>query len=141
MWRRFPEKRMDAASYMEKDDANEDLPPKRNMSAFFHFGNDLRKQLMADDPSLTFTTVAPVISSKWKEADEKTKADYEEKARLDKERYLKEKEEYDKRMKAKAAEEAAQEAAKASKRARVTDENAPKRNMSASAQAPLELET
>ena len=48
---------------------------------------------------------------------------------------------YDKRMEAKAAEEAAQEAAKASKRAKVKDENAPKRNMSASAQAPLELET
>ena len=91
-----------AASYMEKDDANENLPPRRNMSAFFHFGNDLRKQLMADDPSLTFTTVVPVISSKWKEADEKTKADYEEKARLDKERYLKQKKEYDKRMEAKA---------------------------------------
>ena len=36
---------------------------------FFHFGNDVRKQLMADDPSLTFATVAPVVSSKWKEVE------------------------------------------------------------------------
>jgi hypothetical protein len=35
------------------------------------------------------------VSAKWKAADEKTKAEYEEKARLDKERYLKEKAEYE----------------------------------------------
>ena len=66
--------------------------PKRNMSAYFHFANAMRPKLMADDPTLTNFSVVPKVSALWRDADATTKAEYEDKARLDKERYLKEKE-------------------------------------------------
>ena len=46
---------------------------------------------MADDPTLTSFSVALKISALWRAADAKARAEYEEEARLDKERYLKEK--------------------------------------------------
>jgi hypothetical protein len=39
--------------------------------------------------------VSTKVSELWKEVDEKTQEEYEEKARVDKERYLKEKAEYE----------------------------------------------
>ena len=64
---------------------------KRNVSAYFHFANALRPKLMADDPTLTHFSVCPKLSALWRDADANTRAEYEEEARLDKERYLKEK--------------------------------------------------
>jgi hypothetical protein len=60
----------------------------------------------------------------WKDVDEKTKEEYEEKARVDKERYLKQKAEY-------AASAGPSKSSKVFKVKKVKDENAPKRNASA----------
>merc|ERR1719389_1550745 len=90
------------------------------MSAYFFFAQEMRPKVMAEDSTLTYFTAATKISELWKDVDEKSKEEYEEKARVDKERYLKEKAEY---------EGSAAGSSKAIKAER--DENAPKRNMSA----------
>jgi hypothetical protein len=106
----------------EREEKDENAP-KRNMSAYFFFSNDERPKAMAADPTLTYFSAATVVSAKWAEVDEKTKAEYEEKARLDKERYLKEKAEYQG--------PSSSSKAKSSKEVKVKDENAPKRHCSA----------
>ena len=61
--------------------------PKRNINAFFHFSKVIR----AKDKDTKYT--ASSLKTKWGELDDKS--EYEELAKKDKERYLKEKEEYE----------------------------------------------
>ena len=61
--------------------------PKRNINAFFHFGKVIR----AKDKDTKYT--ASSLKTLWKDLDDKS--EYEELANIDKERYLKEKEEYE----------------------------------------------
>ena len=61
--------------------------PKRNINAYFHFGKVIR----AKDLDVKYT--ASALKKLWAELDDKS--EYQELANVDKERYLKEKEEYE----------------------------------------------
>ena len=61
--------------------------PKRNINAYFHFGKVTR----AKDSDVKYT--ASALKKLWAELDDKS--EYQELANVDKERYLKEKEEYE----------------------------------------------
>ena len=69
--------------------------PKRNMSAFFLYSNEVRDRVKEENPGIKFGEVAKIISKEFKElsADERAKWDAE--AANDKERYLREKAAYE----------------------------------------------
>lgn len=69
--------------------------PKRNMSAFFLYSNEVRNRIKEDNPGIKFGDVAKIISKEFKAlaGDERAKWDVE--AANDKERYLREKAEYE----------------------------------------------
>ncbi|KAI4378042.1 hypothetical protein MLD38_015583 [Melastoma candidum] len=94
-----------------KQDAEEDdkkktkkekdpLKPKQPMSAFFLYSNERRSDLIAESSILE---VAKIAGEEWKGMNEKQRKPYEEMARQNKERYLKEMEAY-KAMKEEEAE-------------------------------------
>jgi len=64
--------------------------PKRNMSSYFHFCSEHRPSAKDDNPGASVGDLAKILSDKWKELTNKQKVKYEELARKDKERYLKE---------------------------------------------------
>lgn len=69
--------------------------PKKALSAFMVYSNDVRAQVKEDNPGIAFGDVAKVISEKWKALGAEEKAPYEAKAAADKDRYAQEKKEYD----------------------------------------------
>lgn len=74
----------DSDTKKKKKDPN---APKRNINAFFHFGKVIR----AKDPDVKYT--ASALKKLWTELDDKS--EFQELANSDKERYIKEKEEYE----------------------------------------------
>jgi hypothetical protein len=56
---------------------------------------DKRKEIVAEDPKLPFGEVTKKVSACWADASEADKKKYEDLSKKDKERYTKEKEEYD----------------------------------------------
>ena len=92
-------------SYVPPDDL-EDFPkkkkkkdpyaPKRNMSAFFLYSNDIRSTVRTENPEAKFGDIAKIISKQYKALTEKEMAVYTKKAVADKERYVRAMEEYKK---------------------------------------------
>ncbi|TNY24060.1 high mobility group box domain-containing protein [Rhodotorula diobovata] len=72
--------------------------PKRPLSAYMHFSQDMRSVVKEENPDVTFGEIGKLLGVKWKEATENDKKPYEEKAKADKERYEKEKAAYDVRL-------------------------------------------
>lgn len=68
--------------------------PKRNMSAFFIYSNDVRPEVRASNPGIKFGDVARLISAKFKELSEDERAKYDKLAEADKERYQRQMEQY-----------------------------------------------
>jgi len=96
--------------------------PKRALSAFMIFSNEIRDTVKVERPDLGFLEIATEIGRRWKEVPDNKRKRYEALAAKDKERYLAEKEHYvpdPAFLKAQA------------KRARKKDPLAPKRAMSA----------
>jgi hypothetical protein len=62
--------------------------PKKPCSAYAHFVRDIKTSLKQDNPRLIMQEILHIVSDKWKNLDEKTRAIYEEKARVDKEHYM-----------------------------------------------------
>lgn len=81
-----PEKRT-----RKKKDPN---APKRGMSAFMFYSNDVRATVKAERPDLTFLNIASEIGARWKQLNDKQKKKYEAMALKDKQRYENEKEGY-----------------------------------------------
>jgi len=92
--------------------------PKRPMSSYMLFANDMRSQLKSENPDAPITEIAKLTGQAWKEADEATKKKYQKK--------------HDAAM-AKYNEIVADMPAvtKSGKRKKEKDPNAPKRPMSA----------
>jgi len=74
----------EGGSRKKKKDPN---APKRNMSAFFIYSNDVRPAVRAENPGIKFGDVARLISSKFKALSTDERAKYDELAVADKERY------------------------------------------------------
>jgi len=69
--------------------------PKRNMSAFFLYSNEVRNRVKEENPGIKFGDVAKIISKEFKELDEAERNKWNDAALQDKERYLREKEIYE----------------------------------------------
>jgi structure-specific recognition protein 1 len=78
----------------EKKDPN---APKRGLSAFMFFGNDMREKIKADNPGCSFGEVGKFLGEAWSKVDAATKSKYEKKAADDKVRYEKAKAAYEKK--------------------------------------------
>jgi hypothetical protein len=83
--------------------------PKRGLSAYMFFANDNRDKVREDNPGIKFGKlithiadssltgagdVGKILGEKWKELSDKDRKPYDEKARVDKERYENEKARY-----------------------------------------------
>jgi high mobility group protein B2 len=64
--------------------------PKRNMSAFFLYSNDVRATVKQENPEAKFGDIAKIISVQYKQLSEKDVEIYAKKAAADKERYYRE---------------------------------------------------
>lgn len=74
----------DGPKKKKKKDPN---APKRNMSAFFLYSNDVRATVKEENPEAKFGDIAKIISRQYKELTEKELAKYQKLAAEDKERY------------------------------------------------------
>jgi len=68
--------------------------PKKGKTAFIIFSNETRPIVKDEQPELTFAEIAKEIASRWKAVDAATKKRVEKLAEKDKERYVKEMENY-----------------------------------------------
>lgn len=85
----------DAASPPKKKKAKKDPnAPKRGMTAYLYFANELRPKLKASSPDLSFSELNKKIGEKYKELTSEQREKYEALARKDKERYSNEKKAY-----------------------------------------------
>lgn len=73
--------------------------PKRAISAFFFYNQERRETLKKEQPNLTNKEIISTMSKEWRELPDDKKKPYVEKAEKDKERYLKEKTDYDNKKK------------------------------------------
>lgn len=68
--------------------------PKRALSAFMFFSNDIRETVKREMPELQFLQISIEIGKRWKEITDDERRPYDELALADKRRYLEEKEDY-----------------------------------------------
>lgn len=68
--------------------------PKRALSAFMFFSNDIRDTVKREMPELEFLQISSEIGRRWKAIDPEQRKPYEELAAADKKRYNEEKEDY-----------------------------------------------
>lgn len=68
--------------------------PKRNMSAYFLYSIHARPIVKEENPDATFGEIARIISAKFKALTATERAEWDEKAVSDKERYSAEMEDY-----------------------------------------------
>lgn len=95
--------------------------PKRALSAFMFFSNDIRDTVKREMPELAFLEISSEIGRRWKEISEEERRPYDELAAADKKRYAEEKEDY--------VPDPSFETAKSTRKKK--DPNAPKRALSA----------
>jgi len=69
--------------------------PKRATTAFFFYTADIRPQVKEENPGLSVGELAKIHGKMWKALSDEDKAPYLEKNKKDKERYEKEKAEYE----------------------------------------------
>ena len=70
-------------------------PPKRAATAYNFFSKEQHPLIKEENPDLSFGEKQSLISQKWKELSDEDKEPYQKQHLADKERYSKEKEEYD----------------------------------------------
>ncbi|KAJ3167292.1 FACT complex subunit [Geranomyces variabilis] len=68
--------------------------PKRGQTSFLYFSKDKRSEILTEFPGLALPEVSKKLGEAWKAVSPEEKAKYEEMARVDKERYEKEKEDW-----------------------------------------------
>ncbi|KAL7694315.1 putative High mobility group box domain-containing protein [Plasmopara halstedii] len=95
--------------------------PKRALSAFMFFSNDIRDTVKKEMPDLQFLEISSEIGRRWKQISDEDRRPYDELAAADKRRYLEEKEDY--------VPDPSFESTKGSRKKK--DPNAPKRALSA----------
>jgi len=99
--------------------------PKRNMSAFFLYSNANRARIKEENPGIAFGKVAQLLSKEFKKLDPDERAEWNDAATKDKERYQEEMKSYDP-----PSDEEDYGGGRRRKKAK-KDPNKPKRNMSA----------
>ncbi|CAI5732465.1 unnamed protein product [Hyaloperonospora brassicae] len=95
--------------------------PKRALSAFMFFSNDIRDTVKKEMPELQFLEISSEIGRRWKKITDEERRPYDELAAADKRRYMEEKEDY--------VPDPSFEATKGTRKKK--DPNAPKRALSA----------
>lgn len=95
--------------------------PKRALSAFMFFSNDIRETVKREMPELQFLEISSEIGRRWKQISDEDRKPYDELAAADKRRYQEEKEDY--------VPDPSFEATKGTRKKK--DPNAPKRALSA----------
>jgi len=95
--------------------------PKRALSAFMFFSNDIRDTVKREMPELEFLQISSEIGKRWKAITDEDRRPYDELAAADKKRYIEEKEDY--------VPDPSFESTKSSRKKK--DPNAPKRALSA----------
>eukprot|EP01025_Chloroclados_australasicus_P005622 TRINITY_DN11737_c0_g1_i2.p1 TRINITY_DN11737_c0_g1~~TRINITY_DN11737_c0_g1_i2.p1 ORF type:complete len:463 (-),score=68.58 TRINITY_DN11737_c0_g1_i2:306-1694(-) len=68
--------------------------PKRHLSGFMIFSMDKREQVRKENPDKKITEITKILGEMWKNVTTEEKASYEERSAKDKERYVKEMEQY-----------------------------------------------
>jgi hypothetical protein len=68
--------------------------PKGARNAYIIFSSENRAQVVEENPEMKSTEIVQELARLWKEADDETKSEYQEKAASDKERFAQEMEEY-----------------------------------------------
>ena len=68
--------------------------PKRALSAYMYFANENRDIVRSENPEISFGQMGKLLGERWKSLNEEDKLPYENKAKIDKERYYNEKEMY-----------------------------------------------
>ncbi|KAG7397462.1 hypothetical protein PHYBOEH_000682 [Phytophthora boehmeriae] len=96
--------------------------PKRALSAFMFFSNDIRDTVKREMPELQFLEISSEIGRRWKQISDEDRRPYDELAAADKRRYQEEKEDY-------VPDPSFEQPAKGSRKKK--DPNAPKRALSA----------
>ena len=66
--------------------------PKRALSAYMYFANENRDIVRSENPEISFGQMGKLLGERWKSLNEEDKLPYENKAKIDKERYYNEKE-------------------------------------------------
>lgn len=65
--------------------------PKRSLSAYMFFATSHRREVLLENPSITFGAIGKRLGQKWKSCSDEEREPYERMAREDKERYEREK--------------------------------------------------
>lgn len=99
--------------------------PKKAMSAYMLYSNDVRAQIMKENPGLKFGQITKEIAGNFRDLSEKERKKWDKKARQDKERYEREMADYS------APEESSDsDSYTGKKKRRKKDPNAPKKALS-----------
>lgn len=80
------QKQQKAAAKKEKDPTM----PKRALSSFTFYSNEIRTQVKTDNPKAKFGDISKIIGNKWKTLSDDEKVPYKAKAEEDKGRYIRE---------------------------------------------------
>lgn len=80
--------------FPSKKKASDPNKPKKGNTAWIFFTNDMREKVKADNPDAKTTDLTKIMSPMWKALTPEKKKPYEDKAKVDKERYEKEMENY-----------------------------------------------
>lgn len=72
--------------------------PKRALSAYMYFANENRDIVRSENPEISFGQMGKLLGERWKSLNDQDKLPYENKAKIDKERYYNEKELYNNTM-------------------------------------------
>jgi len=96
-----------AAKDKKKKTIKDPDAPKRCMSSYMFFAQDMRPTVVAENPAAKMTEISKILGEKWsKVSGTKAAKKYEDMATTDRERYSVEKEEYDAKVAERKAEEA-----------------------------------
>ncbi|KAL1957918.1 hypothetical protein VTO42DRAFT_5310 [Malbranchea cinnamomea] len=68
--------------------------PKRGLSAYMFFANEMRETVREENPGISFGQVGKILGERWKALSDKQRQPYENKAAADKKRYEEEKAAY-----------------------------------------------
>jgi len=72
--------------------------PKRARSSYMLFSNDIRAEVMKENPKLEMGQVSKILGLRWKSVTDTVKEEYTQRADVDKERYTKEMDVYTKKL-------------------------------------------
>lgn len=97
--------------------------PKRGLSAWIIYTNEMRPKFKADNPDKSTTELTTLMSQEWRNMTDEDKKKYTDLADVDKQRYMKEKDEYESNSDSENS-----DSEKPKKVKKEKDPNAPKKN-------------